>query len=230
MAAGDLTQLELLDLCAAQLGIDGVVLDISHFPRRDRDYIAQVKKFCADAALTIVAVRDDELAHAASDALVLASGLGAPYVMTRMPEPGVDPVTKYNEALALIARAVAEAKTLNVTIAVRNVPGSLASDAFELGRLRKEADSAWLRFTLDPAALEAPPDERLRKHVVLAYRVIDAVPAGGEDAKAEPILRALGRFSGFLCLDYAGNEREREAVGRLLAFWQRFLAKEAIGS
>jgi hypothetical protein len=229
MAAGDLTQLELLDLCAAELGIDGVVLDIAHFPRHDRDYVAQVKKFCADSALTIAAVRDEELTFAASDALLIAAGLGAPYVLTRMPETGVDPVARYNESLAVIARAVSEAKTLNVTIAVRNVAGSLAADSFELGRLRKEADSAWLRFALDAAALEPAADERLLKNVVIAYRGIDTVGPGGEDPQAERVTRTFARFPGFLCLDYGGSEREREAVSRMISFWRRLLAEKEIG-
>lgn len=218
LAAGELTQLELLDVCAGELRCDGVVLDIAHFPRRDPEYVAQVKKFSADLALTIVAVRDDALTVTAqaAEALILASHLGAPYVLTRMPESGTDPVLRYNEALAHLARAVAEAKRLNVTLAVRNVPGSLASDGFELGRLRKEADSAWLCFALDPGALRAAPDERLRRHLVLAY-------AAGEDPEAEVVLRNLAPFTGFLCLDLVerGTAPELDAVRSLVRHWRR---------
>jgi sugar phosphate isomerase/epimerase len=228
LACGDLTQLELMDLCAADFGTDGIVLDVAHFPRRDAEYVAQVKKFAADAALTIVAVRDDALTCAASDALDLAAGLGAPYVLTRMPDAGLDPVTRYNEALANLVRAAAEAKRVNVTIAVRNVASSLASDAFELTRLRKEADSAWLRFALDLVALGGDADARIRKHAVLAYHALDLAGQDGGDPHAPLILERLGRFAGFLCLDAARSEREPGAVRRSLHAWRRLLARHEL--
>lgn len=216
LASGEMTQLELLDVCAGELRCDGVVLDVAHFPRRDTEYVAQVKKFAADLALTIVGVRDDALTTQPSEALILAAHLGAPYVLTRMPDAGNEPVLRYNEALGLVAHAVAEAKRLNVTLAVRNVAGSLAADGFELGRLRKEADSAWLCFALDVVALRAAPDAKLRKHLVLAY-------AAGEDPGAEAVLRNLAPFAGFVCLDRTASsgEPELDAVRRLVRHWRR---------
>jgi sugar phosphate isomerase/epimerase len=215
LSGGQLTQLELLDVCAGELRVDGVVLDVAHFPRRDPDYLAQVKKFCADLALTIVAVRDDALTAQPSDALILASHLGAPYVLTRMPEAGNDPVMRWNEATAILARATPEAKRLNVTLAVRNVAGTLVSDAFELARLRKEADSAWLCFGVDPAALQSALDEKVRKHLVLAYADCGANVT---------VLDRLAPFAGFLCLDYSGVS-ELDATRELLRGWRRLLAE-----
>src|SRR5581483_8053562 len=110
LAAGDLTQLELIELCARKFGADGIVLDIAHFPRRDDEYVAQLKKLAADLALTIAAVRDDALTSRKGNALAIAAGLGAPYVLTRMPEAGVDRVIGYNAALSMLAEAAAEAK------------------------------------------------------------------------------------------------------------------------
>ena len=227
LAAGDLTQLELLDLCAGRLGVDGVVLASAHFPRRDREYLAQVKKFAADLALSIVAVRDDDLAaSSANEALTIAATLGAPYVLTRMPPAGNDPVIVYNETLGILAHAVAEAKRLNVTIAVRNVTGSLADDAFELSRLRKEADSAWLRFALDVLAFPGGEiDERVRKRVVLACHAPRSVPDDGRDQDADAIIAGLTGFPGFLCLDYDGEESETSAVTRLARGWRTALAQ-----
>jgi sugar phosphate isomerase/epimerase len=216
LAAGELTQLELLDACAGELQADGVVLDAAQFPRRDTDYLAQVKKFCADLALTIVAVRDDGLTGRDSDALVMASHLGAPYVLTCMPGKGNDPVMRWNESLAIIARAASIAKKLNVTLAVRNVPGSLVADNFEMGRLRKESDTAWLCFALDPLALGAPPDEKLRKHLVLAYTDSDADPA---------VLERLAPFAGFVCVDSSDGSGELPAVKRRLHAWRGLLAE-----
>ena len=40
--SGELTQLEFLDLCARELGCDGVVLDVRHFPRADDDYLSLI--------------------------------------------------------------------------------------------------------------------------------------------------------------------------------------------
>lgn len=215
LSGAQLTQLELLDVCAGELRVDGVVLDVAHFPRRDPDYLAQVKKFCADLALTIVAVRDDTLTAQPSDALILASHLGAPYVLTRMPEAGSDPVTRWNEAMARIARATPEAKRLNVTLAVRNAAATLVSDAFELGRLRKEADTAWLCFAVDSLALGSALDEKVRKHLVLAYAdsIADAT-----------VLERVAPFAGFLCLDYSGVS-ELDATRELLRGWRRLLAE-----
>jgi sugar phosphate isomerase/epimerase len=219
LGAGELTQLELLDYCAGELRCDGIVLDIAHFPRRDSDYLAQVKKFAADVALSLVAVRDDELTSAQSDALILASHLGAPYVLTRMPDGGNDPVLRWNEALGTIGKSVSEAKRLNVTLAVRNIPGSLAADAFEMGRLRKEADSAWVCFALDAAELGSAPDPKVRKHVVLAYSARDADAAD---------LDLLSPFNGFLCVDYAGTDNERLEVARRMRAWRGLLAEEEL--
>ncbi len=217
LAAGELTQLELLDACAGELRADGVVLDAAQFPRRDTDYLAQVKKFCADLALVIVAVRDDSLTVRESEALVMASHLGAPYVLTRMPEKGNDPVSRWNEALALIARAASEAKKLNVTLAVRNVPGSLVADNFEMGRLRKESDTAWLCFALDPLALGAAAvDEKVRKHLVLAYTDSDADPV---------VLERLAPFGGFLCVDESDGSGELQTLERRLREWRGLLAE-----
>ncbi len=216
LAAGELTQLELLDACAGELQVDGVVLDAAQFPRRDSDYLAQVKKFCADLALVIVAVRDDGLTAGDSQALVMASHLGAPYVLTCMPERGNDPVMRWNEALGIIARAASEAKKLNVTLAVRNVPGSLAADNFEMGRLRKESDTAWLCFALDPLALGAAPDEKVRKHIVLAYADSDANPE---------VLERLAPFGGFLCVDEGNGSGELSRFKRRLRAWRGLLAE-----
>ncbi|MGH7706337.1 MAG: hypothetical protein ACREM6_00160, partial [Vulcanimicrobiaceae bacterium] len=76
---GTLTQLEWLDLCANEFDLDGVVLDAAHFPRVDDEYLAQIKKLCADLGLTIAAVACDELFAAAGEPwLAAAATLGAP--------------------------------------------------------------------------------------------------------------------------------------------------------
>ncbi|MGH7661916.1 MAG: hypothetical protein ACRENA_13500 [Vulcanimicrobiaceae bacterium] len=223
LAIGDLTQLELIDVCARMQSLDGIILELAHFPRRDSDYVAQIRKLSADLMLPIVAVRDDALAERSSDALSVAAGVGAPYVLTRMPEAGIDPVHRYNAALGVLAPATAEAKRLNVTLAVRNVPGSLAADSFELGRLRKEADSAWLRFALDPLALDGPAQDGVRNYAVLGYHAVRPEPHD-DDGR---VLAALGAFRGFLCLDVPGGNATAESMGCLVDAWNARLGSVA---
>ena len=105
----------MLDLCANGLGADGIVLDLRHFPRRDPEYLAQLRKFAADLAMTLVAVRDDELATVdASDTMAIAATLGAPYVLSCLPAAGFDAVTVYNAALGRIGAVLTDAKKHNV--------------------------------------------------------------------------------------------------------------------
>jgi hypothetical protein len=222
LAAGDLTQLEVLDLCAGTLAADGIVLDLAHFPRRDAEYLAQVKKLAADLALTLVAVRDDELAiEDSTPAIGIAAVLGAPYVLTRLPPSSLDAVTSYNAALERITAAVGDAKRANVTLAVRNVAGSLAEDTFGLARIRKEADSAWLRFALDIPALRGTLEPSIRKHAVMAYHSAAEISDDGTDPAAGRFAAALGTFPGFLCLEYAGAEPEIQATQRWFSAWRK---------
>ncbi|HTX60373.1 MAG TPA: hypothetical protein VMH02_11965, partial [Verrucomicrobiae bacterium] len=81
IARGELTQLEFLDLCAGSLALDGVVLDVRHFPRDDADYRAQVKKMAADRGLCVAAIADAAFftqEGAMRRGLELAAELGAP--------------------------------------------------------------------------------------------------------------------------------------------------------
>src|SRR5579862_7300506 len=64
-AGGALTQLEWLDLCAAELEADGVVFELRHFPRTDAEYVAQLKKMAVDLGLTVAALRTRSVEEAA---------------------------------------------------------------------------------------------------------------------------------------------------------------------
>src|SRR5450755_88149 len=57
---GELTQLEWIDACANDLDVDGVEFDGRYFPRTDDDYLAQLKKLCADRCLTVACVTVSE--------------------------------------------------------------------------------------------------------------------------------------------------------------------------
>ena len=144
---GDLTQIEFLELCAREIACDGVVLDARHFPRTDSDYLAQIKKMATDLGLDIAALQDDALfaeADTVTDAsLSWARELGAPLVAARLAGERDIPWT---EQLMRLNRATAQAKTANVTLAVRNARETYAAGVTECKRVSKEADSAWLRF------------------------------------------------------------------------------------
>jgi sugar phosphate isomerase/epimerase len=153
---GDLTQFEFLDACAGELACDGVVLDTLHFPRTDGDYLAQVKKMAADRGLTVAALADAAFFVADDDgmraALDRAVAVGAPLLAAPL---GRDTGMSWSEQLGRLNSATSLAKAANVTLAVRNVPGTFAATVHDCKRVSKEADSAWLRFGLEPAALDA---------------------------------------------------------------------------
>jgi hypothetical protein len=159
LAAGDLTQLEWLESCASRLGADGIVFERSHFPRTDRDYLAQLRKVAIDLGLVPVAVADDGLLEPAqtdaerSAGIELAAGIGALFVLTRLPPPGDVPPAAFVAAVGAAKVAARAAKAANITLLVAAVPGTLGGDAVALRHFLKDVDSAWLRYAV-PAGLD----------------------------------------------------------------------------
>lgn len=193
---GDLTQLEWIDLCAHELAADGIVLDVRHFPRTDSDYLAQVKKMAADMGLSIAAVNDDSLFADADRTLKIAVELGAPLAACVLP---AQTERSWSETLARIGTATTLAKQLNVTLALRNAPGTFAAGTHDLKRVSKEADSAWLRYGPDFGAFEAGSDpEPLLPRAVLVW-------AQASEAPVDPLARLLAGFRGFVVLDAPGT-------------------------
>ncbi|HEY9086447.1 MAG TPA: hypothetical protein VIN40_11015 [Candidatus Tyrphobacter sp.] len=193
---GDLTQLEFIDACARELTCDGVVLDVRHFPRADNDYLAQLKKMTTDLGLSVAAYADDTFFLAGADgmaaALERAWRLGAPLVSSRLARETEIP---WSAQLEGIARASALAKGANVTLAVRNAPGTFAATTHDCKRVAKEGDSAWLRFGLQPGVLDATSDPAtLLNHTVLLW--CDAALPPDRDR-----ISAFAAFRGFLALD-----------------------------
>ena len=175
--AGELTQLEWLDLCAREFALDGVALDVRHFPRTDAEYVAQVKKLAVDLGLTIAAVLCDDLFASpeadgdrpdAAARFRLAAALGAPLLIGRTPAGDGSPQAW--AALVAAARRVARlAKACNVTVGLRNGPETLCPGAVELRRLAKDVDSSWLRYAPDLALLDPPGGlEALWPYIVAA--------------------------------------------------------------
>lgn len=168
---GDLTQLEFIDAVARETLFDGVVLDDRHFPRTDGDYLAQIKKMAADLGLTIAALASDAFftadAGAMQTALDRALALGAPLLTGRL---GAETALSWSEQLQRLGTATSLAKSVNVTLAVRNAPGTFAASEHDCKRVTKETDSAWLRYGLDLAAFGPTTDVApLREKTVLLW-------------------------------------------------------------
>jgi hypothetical protein len=230
LRAGELTQLEWLDICAREFELDGVVFDLRHFPRTDDDYLAQLKKLCVDLGLSAAAVTDDELLAGAGTprAIAIAASLGAPLVVARAPHASEE-ATAWN-ALAKTARAAAVAgKTANVTVAVRNAPATLCEDVAALKQLAKDTDSAWLRYALDPAKLppNEPSESALTRSVIVFHDVLALRTHSERDETAE-LAAALRRFRGFLVVDSVAEGAAPDDVERTIRSLRAIFAKTAL--
>jgi sugar phosphate isomerase/epimerase len=214
-----LTQLEWIDLCANELGADGIVLDARHFPRTDTDYLAQVKKMAVDLGLTVAAFRHDGFFSAGQahreQALETALALGAPILTAPLPPETAAPWT---DVLAMLGDATSAAKRLNVTIALRNAPGTHAAGAHDMKRVAKEADSAWLRFAPDPAMLEAGSN--------VAGLLVKAVLVWS-DVHVAAFPADLTAFRGFVALDAASGTATAPEMNNALRQWRTALFEAA---
>lgn len=210
LQSGELTQLEWIDLCAHELAADGVVFDVRHFPRTDTDYLAQVKKMAADLGLTVAALQHDAFFNAdeprMEQALEIALAIGAPLLAAPLPaETGA----AWPDVQNRLGAATSLAKRANVTLALRNAPGTFAASTHDMKRASKEADSAWLRYGPEFGALDAASDpaDLAAKSVLLWSRI-------GEE---RPWLGLLAQYRGFLALDADGGADAATAVRDLRA-------------
>jgi sugar phosphate isomerase/epimerase len=191
---GDLTQLEVLDHAARELSIDGIVLDVRHFPRTDDDYLAQVKKMATDLGLTIAALESSDFfisdIPAMQRVLAMAVAVGSPLVAAPL---GTETALPWSAQLAKLSDAAGLAKAANVTLALRNATGTFASSVHDCKRVSKETDSAWLRYGTQPAAFDAGSDATdLAERTVLLWA--DALGA------PEPLISAWPSYLGFVVL------------------------------
>ena len=205
-AAGELTQLEWVERCAAGLGADGIVCGMADFPRTDGEYVAQVRKVAVDLGLVPFGLDapgflDPAAAPGARDAtLALASGLGALVLRTELAAPGDVPPAAFVEAASVAKTAAKAAKGVNVTLLLAARPGTLAADRDGLRHLIKDVDSAWLRAC--PRAVDGRegwgPKER--------FPAFEATVS--DDAGAV----AAGAAGGWVIVDAADPERPWEVL------------------
>ncbi len=223
---GDLTQLEFLDLCAQDLACDGVALDVRHFPRTDGDYLAQVKKMAADRGLTLAAISDGAFFAADDEAMAAtlrqAVALGAPVVAGAL---SLETSRSWAEQLERLHAATALAKSHNVTLAVRNAPGTFAASTHDCKRVAKETDSAWLRFGPEPRAFDAASDpSALAGNTVLLWSNV-----GEEtDRSVGDVIRGFAGFRGHLTLDEPSGDASVDDMRSAIRSWRIALASIAL--
>jgi len=221
LQSGDLTQLEWIDGCAG-LALDGVDLAAAHFPRLDSDYLAQVRKLCADRGLTVAAVCVDDPIGGDADVdasaksiaawIARADELGAPLLrLASGSAAGASAGIAWRELIRGLKTIAAEAKAANVTLALEQREGSLVATPLDCKRALKECDSAWLRVARVLAGGDdgSPYDE-----------AVLAIARGGDgDADVVGSLRARG-FIGFVTIETAAADEDstvRAALSRLRA-------------
>jgi hypothetical protein len=200
LAAGDLTQLEWLENCASQLGADGIVFERSHFPRTDPEYVAQLRKMAIDLGLVPVAVADGRLFEPDRDeadrlsSIELAAGIGALFILARLPPPGDVPPATFVAAVGAAKAAVRAAKSANVTLLAQAVPATLGADATALRHFLKDVDSAWLRYALPAGAERHVLGVRDRVLLVTVDELADLEAAVEIDEAARPWLLLMGEL------------------------------------
>jgi sugar phosphate isomerase/epimerase len=222
LASGALTHLEWLEACATVLDAEGVVFALRHLPRRDVEYLAQLRKNAIDTGLDVVALDAGTLFFGDDDATLrdeiaaLARALGAPIVLFRLGAPGMVPPADIRSATDALKTATSRAKRENVTLALLAVPGTLAATLGDAKRLVKDVDSAWLRFVDEPLAMDAHPAER---KTVLFY---DVMPHDARMHRAIILRAACPTHRSWLAIDAVGGE----ATIAELAAWIRALRGE----
>ncbi|HMD03020.1 MAG TPA: TIM barrel protein [Candidatus Baltobacteraceae bacterium] len=226
LASGALTQLEWLDLCAAELEADGVLFDLRHFPRLDDQYVAQVKKTAVDLGLTVAGLAVAGVEES-EGGLALALALGAPLVALAAPPAGEDPAA-WSAFSTALKDASAAAKRANVPLALRNRPGTMCASGADLKAIAKDVDGSWLRFALDATSLAAldRSDALLRGTILGVCDVVDVETFAREgDEAAATVVEGLRGFRGFVSVDRSDSRGGRDAFHHALARLQIAFAR-----
>jgi len=221
LAAGELTQLEWLERCASALGVDGVLADVMDFPRRDAEYVAQLRKVAIDLGLVpfgldAAGLLEPTGAAAREDALALAGGFGASVIRTALPAPGEVPPATFAEVMGVAKAFARDAKAANVTVIVAPAPGTLGEDLAGVKHLLKDVDSAWLRAC--PSALldDQGPKDR--------YPAYAATPADDPAAVAARAGRA------WVILDVPAGDRPWDGLAGAVAALRRADAQRVLAA
>jgi len=219
--SGALTQLEWVDRCARELAVDGVEFGADFFPRTDDDYLAQLKKLCADRCLTVAgATSSVRLGGDDVDATIgvfvpwidRAQALGAPLLRFVSGGASGAPGIGWREFVRALKHVCTVAKQRNVTLALQaGSSGALVTTPADVRRALKECDSAWLRVAMRAADLNADAASEWRD---LMDGTVIATTETGDGSE----IAALGNagYRGFVSLSYSGERDESEAVPAIL--------------
>ena len=224
LEAGALTQLEWLERCASELGADGVVADLSDFPRFDDEYVAQLRKVAIDLGIVPFGIDAPGLLEPAGEpaalerAVATARGFGAAVIRTTPPAPGEVPPATFAETVRVAKALSRAAKAANVTVVVTTEPGTIAADLGALRHLVKDVDSAWLRVC--PVALLAADQIGAK----------DRFPAFVATPADDPAAVAQRASSAWVILDAPAGDRPWEAVGGAVAAVRRAEAERLRGA
>jgi sugar phosphate isomerase/epimerase len=221
IAAGELTQLEWVDRCARELPVDGIEFDARFFPRTDDDYLAQLKKLCADRCLTVASATAvvslggddvDAVLETFAPWIDRALALGAPLLRFDSGLNSGSPGIAWREFVRGLKAACAHAKRRNVTLALQaGESGALVASPGDVRRALKECDSAWLRVSMRAADLTGAGSVEWRE--LMDETVIVTTETGAvEEIDA---LESAG-YRGFLSLCYAGDRNEVDAVPAII--------------
>ncbi len=221
LAAGEMTQLEWLERCASSLGADGVVFVRRHFARTDGEYVAQLKKVAVDVGLVPLAIDAPQLFDPALDeaerlgAIELAAGVGALFILTRLPQPGPIPPATFVATVGAAKAAVRAAKRVNITLLAAPAAGTLAGDVPALRHFLKDVDSAWLRYALPAGADRSVFNARDRTLVVTVDDVADfeSLPEISADARPWLLLTGAVDASRIAALRRAAAKKTLAAAG-----------------
>jgi hypothetical protein len=205
---------------------DGIVLDVRHFPRTDSDYLAQIKKMAADCGLTVAALQDAEFFARSSDAmaeqLANAVAVGAPLLSGPLAR---DTEGAWSDQLERLSVASSLAKRTNVTLAVRNAPGTFAATSQECKRVLKETDSAWLRLGPEPQAFDATSEPASAiAQTVLLWSSVGAQTESSVDA----IASTFATFCGYVSLDEPSGDAGTGDVDAAVRAWKLALAAKEL--
>ena len=219
LTAGELTQLEWLERCASVLGADGVLAAVEHFPRRDAEYVAQLRKVAVDLGvvpfgLDAPGLLEPSGAEQREAVLALAGGFGALVLRTTLPPPGEVPPATFVETVIAAKALSRAAKAANVTVLAGAAPGTLGEDLAGVKHLIKDVDSAWLRAA--PAAASAGeigPKDR--------YPAFTATPAD------DPVAVAACAGRAWVILDAPPSERPWDGVRDAIAALRSAAAEQA---
>lgn len=140
-----------------------------------------------------------------------------------------DPRRMWSDIAETLRQCADYAGERGVTLALQNSRSDgIIGSPFQLAQLVRDVGSPWLKVCLDPADLadRTGIDAAIPQTVQSHARMRDVAPDGGDARIAWPLLLQtlkLGRYRGFLLLDYEGIEDPESAVPRAASYLRGLL-------